>query len=59
MGLYLIIVLFFCVYIYALEVRYTNAFKNIEKEYLIKLVSIKENGNYTDKYIGKILNRQG
>lgn len=58
MGLYFIIVLFFCIYIYVLEIRYDNAFKDIEKEYLIKIVSIKESGSYTDKYIGKILSRE-
>lgn len=57
MGLYFIIVLFFCIYICILETKYANAFKSVEKEYLIKLVSIRETKEYTDKYIGKILRR--
>lgn len=57
MGLYFIIVLFFCIYICVLEIRYENAFKDIKKEYLIKIVSIKERRNYTNKYIGKIYSR--
>lgn len=56
MGLYLIIVLFFCLYISLLESRYSNAFKNIQSEYFIKIISIREEGDYKDKYIAKVLN---
>ena len=55
MGLYLIIVLFFCLYIFYLECRYRNAFTNIRSEYLIKIISIKEEGDYKDKYTAKVL----
>ena len=56
MGLYLIIVLFFCLYISLLESSYSNAFKNIQSEYFIKIISIREEGDYKDKYIAKVLN---
>lgn len=56
MGLYLIIVLFFCLYMCFLESKYSNAFKNIQSEYFIKVISIREAGNYKDKYIAKVLN---
>lgn len=58
MGLYFIIALFFCIYFMSLEGIYENAFKYKENKYLIKIVSLRNAGNYTDKYIGKILTRQ-
>ena len=58
MGLYLIIVLFFCLYMCFLESKYSNAFKNIQSEYFIKVISIREAGNYKDKYIAKVLKKK-
>lgn len=55
MGLYLIIALFFCIYIGALENRYNNAFNTVEKSYIVKIISNREIGEYTNKYIAKII----
>lgn len=55
MGLYLFIVLFFCLYILILEGNYNKAFSKLEKNYIVKIVSMKESGSYTDKYIAKVL----
>lgn len=42
----------------SLEGIYKNAFKYKENKYLIKIVSLRNAGNYTNKYIAKILTRQ-
>ena len=55
MGLYLIIVLFFCVYIDILENRYNNAFNIVEKSYIVKIISNQEKCEYTNKYTAKII----
>lgn len=55
MGLYLFIVLFFCLYIIILESKYSKAFNELEETYIVKIISIKESKDYTDKYIGKVL----
>lgn len=55
MGLYLFIVLFFCLNILILESKYSRAFNELEEAYIVKVISIKSSGRYTDKYIGKVL----
>lgn len=57
MGLYFTIALFFCIYFISLEVMYANAFKHKEEAYLIKIVSLRDAGDYRDKYVAKVLVR--
>ncbi len=57
MGLCCTLALFFCIYFMSLEVMYANAFKHKEDTYFIKIISLKEAGDYTDKYIGKVMAR--
>ena len=55
MGLYLIIALFFYTYLYILEFKYNRAFKIYEENFIIKIISNQEVGDYSNRYIAKII----
>lgn len=55
MGLYIIIALFFYVYIGILEIKYNRAFKYYEESFIVKIISNKEVGEYSNKYVAKVI----